>query len=154
MQKLLRMLDFTSVITVRCLHSSLLAKLPMHDCTRAKQAKTCFCSIQRILTVKFLFLLSIYLCRFSLNPVIPSGDRVQVNHFSTFFTYCHLENKIKVTKILSAIIYIYPCKFYEIPLTGSRGIVGTRSGTPTRTPTSMGSALKPICPPSALMEGP
>ena len=45
MQKLKHMQEFTSAINVECLHSSLRAKLPMHDCTRAKHAKTCFCSI-------------------------------------------------------------------------------------------------------------
>ena len=41
MQKLKRMQEFTFAINVECLHSSLQAKLPMHDCTRAKHAKTC-----------------------------------------------------------------------------------------------------------------
>ena len=45
MQKLKFMQEFTSAINVECLHSSLQAKLLMHNCTRAKNAKTCFCSI-------------------------------------------------------------------------------------------------------------
>ena len=42
MQKLNRMQEFTSAIDVECLHSNLQAKLPMHGCTRAKHAQTCF----------------------------------------------------------------------------------------------------------------
>ena len=45
MQKLNWMQEFTSAINVECLHSSLEAKLPMHNCARAKNEKTCFCSI-------------------------------------------------------------------------------------------------------------
>ena len=45
MQKLKFMQEFTFVINVECLHSSLQTKLLMHSCTRAKNAKTCFCSI-------------------------------------------------------------------------------------------------------------
>ena len=44
-QKLKFMQEFTSAINVECLHSSLQAKLLMHNCARAKHAKTCFCSI-------------------------------------------------------------------------------------------------------------
>ena len=40
MQKLKHMQEFTLVINVECLHSSLQAKLPMYDCTHAKHAKT------------------------------------------------------------------------------------------------------------------
>ena len=36
MQKLKFMQEFTSVITVECLHSILQAKLLMHNCARAK----------------------------------------------------------------------------------------------------------------------
>ena len=39
------MQEFTSAINVECLHSSLQAKLLMHNCARAKNAKICFCSI-------------------------------------------------------------------------------------------------------------
>ena len=49
MQKLKFMQEFIFAINVECLHSSLHAKLLMHNCARAKHAKTCFCSIQRIL---------------------------------------------------------------------------------------------------------
>ena len=42
MQKLKFMPEFTSAIDVECLHSSLRAKLLMHKCARAKNAKTCF----------------------------------------------------------------------------------------------------------------
>ena len=45
MQKLKFMQEFTSAINLECLHSSLQAKLLMHNCARAKNAKTCFCSI-------------------------------------------------------------------------------------------------------------
>ena len=45
MQKLKFMQEFTSAINVECLHSSLQAKLLMHNCARARNAKTCFCSI-------------------------------------------------------------------------------------------------------------
>ena len=45
MQKLNFMQEFTSAINVECLHSSLQAKLLMHSCAHAKNAKTCFCSI-------------------------------------------------------------------------------------------------------------
>ena len=34
------MQEFTSAINVACLHSSLHAKLLMHNCARAKHAKT------------------------------------------------------------------------------------------------------------------
>ena len=49
MQKVRFMQEFTFVINVECLHSSLHAKLLTHSCARAKHAKTCFCSIKRIL---------------------------------------------------------------------------------------------------------
>ena len=49
MQKIKFMQAFTSAINVECLHNSLQAKLLMHICARAKQAKTCFYSIQSIL---------------------------------------------------------------------------------------------------------
>ena len=39
------LLEFTFAISVECLHSILQAKLVMHNCARAKQAKTYFCSI-------------------------------------------------------------------------------------------------------------
>ena len=42
MQKLKFMQTFTSAINVQCLHSSLQAKLLMHNCARAKHANTCF----------------------------------------------------------------------------------------------------------------
>ena len=45
MQKLKRMQEVKFAISVECLHSSLQAKVPVHDCTRAKHVKTCFCSI-------------------------------------------------------------------------------------------------------------
>ena len=45
MQKLKFMQQFTSAIKVEYLHSSLQAKLLMHNCARAKNIKTCFCSI-------------------------------------------------------------------------------------------------------------
>ena len=45
MQKLKFMQEFTSAINVECLHSSLRAKLLMHNCARAKHANTCFCSM-------------------------------------------------------------------------------------------------------------
>ena len=45
MQKIKFMQEFTSAIGVKCLHSSLRAKLLMHYCARAKNAKTCICSI-------------------------------------------------------------------------------------------------------------
>ena len=40
MQKLKFMQEFTFAINVECLHSSLQAKLLMHKCARAKNAKT------------------------------------------------------------------------------------------------------------------
>ena len=46
MQTLKFMQEFTFAINVECLHSSLQAKLLMHNCAHAKNAKTCFCSIQ------------------------------------------------------------------------------------------------------------
>ena len=45
MQKLKFKQEFTSAFNVECLHSSLKAKLLMHNCARAKNAKTCLCSI-------------------------------------------------------------------------------------------------------------
>ena len=45
MQKKKIMQEFTSAINVECLHSSLQAKLLMHNCTRAKKCKNMF-SIQ------------------------------------------------------------------------------------------------------------
>ena len=45
MQKLTFIQEFTSAINVECLHSSLQVKPLMHNCARAKNAKTCFCSI-------------------------------------------------------------------------------------------------------------
>ena len=36
------MQESTYAINVECLHSSLQAKLLMHNCARAKHAKTCF----------------------------------------------------------------------------------------------------------------
>ena len=49
MQKIKFMQEFTFANNVECLHSSLHAKLLMHNCARAKDANTCFCSILRIL---------------------------------------------------------------------------------------------------------
>ena len=45
MQNLKFIQDITFAINVECLHSSLQAKLLMHNCARAKNAKSCFCSI-------------------------------------------------------------------------------------------------------------
>ena len=45
MEKLKFVQAFTSAVSVECLHSSLHAKLLMHNCAHAKLAKTCFCSI-------------------------------------------------------------------------------------------------------------
>ena len=45
MQKLKFKQEFTSAINGECLQSSLQAKLLMHNCAHAKNAKTCFCSI-------------------------------------------------------------------------------------------------------------
>ena len=45
MQKLKFIQEFTSATNIECVHSSLQAKLLMHNCARAKNAKTCFCSI-------------------------------------------------------------------------------------------------------------
>ena len=45
MQKIKFMQEFAFAINVQCLHSSLQAKLLMYNCARAKNAKTCFCSI-------------------------------------------------------------------------------------------------------------
>ena len=45
MQKMKFMQEFTSVINVEYLHSSLQAKLLMHNYARAKNAKACFCSM-------------------------------------------------------------------------------------------------------------
>ena len=45
MQKLKFMEEFTSAVNVECLHSSLQTKLLMCHSARAKNAKTCFCSI-------------------------------------------------------------------------------------------------------------
>ena len=42
MQKLKFIQEFTSAINVECLHSSLQAKLLMHNCARAKNAKNMF----------------------------------------------------------------------------------------------------------------
>ena len=42
LQKLKFIQEFPSAINVECLHSSLQAKLLMHNCARAKHAKTCF----------------------------------------------------------------------------------------------------------------
>ena len=46
MQKVKFIQEFTSAINVECLHSSLQAKLLVHNWARAKNAITCFCSIQ------------------------------------------------------------------------------------------------------------
>ena len=48
MQKLKFMQELTFAIKLECLHSSLHAKLLIHNCERAKHAKTCFCSIKKI----------------------------------------------------------------------------------------------------------
>ena len=45
MQKLKIMQEFTSANSVEGLHSSLQAKLLMHNRTHAGNAKTCYCSI-------------------------------------------------------------------------------------------------------------
>ena len=45
LQKLKFMQELTSAISVECLLSSLQARLLMHNCACAKNAKTCFCSI-------------------------------------------------------------------------------------------------------------
>ena len=47
MQKLKLMQELTFAINVECLHSSLQAKLHVliHNCSHAKKAKACFCSI-------------------------------------------------------------------------------------------------------------
>ena len=45
LQKIKFMQEFSYAINIECLHSSLQAKLLMHNCARAKHAKTCFCSI-------------------------------------------------------------------------------------------------------------
>ena len=45
MQKLKFMQEFTFAINVECLHSSLQAKLLMHNYARANHTKICFCSI-------------------------------------------------------------------------------------------------------------
>ena len=42
MQKLKFMQEFIFEINVECQHSSLHAKVLMHNCARAKHAKTCF----------------------------------------------------------------------------------------------------------------
>ena len=42
MQKLKFIQEFTSAINVKCLHSSLQAKLLLHNCAIAKNAKACF----------------------------------------------------------------------------------------------------------------
>ena len=47
MQKLEFMREFIFAINVECLHSNLRAKLLMHNCARAKHAKTYFCSIKK-----------------------------------------------------------------------------------------------------------
>ena len=41
-EKIKLLQEFTSAIKVECLYSSLQAKLQMHNCARAKNAKTCF----------------------------------------------------------------------------------------------------------------
>ena len=46
MQKVNLIQELTFVINLECLHSSLQAKLLMHNCASAKNAKICFCSIQ------------------------------------------------------------------------------------------------------------
>ena len=55
MQKLEFMQEFTSAINVECLHSSLQAKLQMRNCPRAKNAKTCFCSLYATKTCFCIF---------------------------------------------------------------------------------------------------
>ena len=42
MKKIKFMQELSCAISVDCLHCSLLAKLLMHNCARAKHAKTCF----------------------------------------------------------------------------------------------------------------
>ena len=49
MQNIYFMQEFIFAINVECLHSYLQTKLPMHNCPHAKHAKTCFCSILRLL---------------------------------------------------------------------------------------------------------
>ena len=46
------MQEFAFAVNVQCLHSSLQAKLLMHNCARAINAKTCFCSIENNLKVQ------------------------------------------------------------------------------------------------------
>ena len=64
-----------------------------------------------------------------------------------------LENEVKFIKTLSALKLVpmrHPGKFGGIPSTGSRDIMGTRirhaDAEMTWTPTTTGSALKPIFP--------
>ena len=45
MQKIKFMQEFIFAINIECLHSSLHAKLQMHNFARAKHAKACFCSL-------------------------------------------------------------------------------------------------------------
>ena len=42
MEKLNFMQEFTSATNAECLHTSLQAKLLMHNCAYARHAKTCF----------------------------------------------------------------------------------------------------------------
>ena len=49
MQELRFTQEFTFAVNVEGLHSSLHAKLLMHNCARAEHAKTCFYSMKRIL---------------------------------------------------------------------------------------------------------
>ena len=52
MEKIKLMQEFPFSINIKCLHSSLPAKLIMHNCARAEHAKTHKCSNRRILKVQ------------------------------------------------------------------------------------------------------
>ena len=52
MQNIKFMQEFTSAINVDCPHSSLQAKLLMHNCALAKHAKAYFCSILKVFNVQ------------------------------------------------------------------------------------------------------
>ena len=52
MQKLKFMQGPSFAINIKCLHSNLVAKLLMHNCTWAKHTKTHKCSIQIVVKVQ------------------------------------------------------------------------------------------------------
>ena len=60
MLKLKLMQEFTSAINVEYLHSSLQAKLLMHNCARAKDSKTCFCGKYRMFEGSVVWKISAY----------------------------------------------------------------------------------------------